>query len=87
MSIYQAVFWGFVAFVALVLAYGLVQEVRRAHQPKPQPAQPAPVAPRCDTTGCPYSAWIPVTRRDTNDSSQVCAGCWAEGEAYGWWAA
>jgi hypothetical protein len=42
---------------------------------------------RCDTTGCPYAGWIPVTRRDTKKDAEVCAGCWAEGEAYGWWVA
>jgi hypothetical protein len=42
---------------------------------------------KCDTTGCPYAGWVPVTRRDTREVVEVCAGCHQNGELRGWWAA
>ena len=41
---------------------------------------------QCNTTACPYAAWIPVTLK-SGRVVEVCAGCHAEGYVRGWWAA
>ena len=40
-----------------------------------------------ETHGCPYVGWVPVTRKSSGRVVEVCAGCHAEGDIRGWWAA
>jgi len=81
-----ALLWGSFGLVALALLVGIVAVILRGNPEQPDRTEPE--TPRkCDTTGCSFRGWVPVTRRDDSTSAKVCHGCYDLGLIEGRWVA